>query len=675
MNRRGRPRKELGAELPEPVRLWADALWGTVFGPLMSGEGRLTLEEIAERLEAMIAEKADGSRGAQVAFLHSGRGETSVQRMRSGRLVPTRDVVYDLLRLVAEERSAPDEQAIQALWTAHMPALRMKRPETFAFYEILDDKSALQELTETQRARIAQLEGELRQSRELLGVAHDHAKRAQRAKVRLRRALTSAKDKSRELLSREEALQKPLEELSAEVAELELDLVNARNTLADWQRLANLLRDQHEQAVREAAEAAGAWAQREAALLKRLSDACSAMEDAASLAQQALAALRWQEQWHRQQMDAANAATQTACKKAEEQHRLALSEQERADAVQIQAVTILQKQQASFDEFANETAAQHAHSMRTIKHLEDELRQTRTELRQARQSPAAQTDDRLDAFLAERDLLQELDAIISLALAKHRAPGPPALTRFAAAPASQQMSSTPAPLPSTAPDETPAPGAAPKATAAHEEAKPRAGEVYPSPAVLARRAAFAIVAVAGTVALGMLLAAGCDRNPDANNAGRRRDVMATLGKQPVNTTAVMRLPPCKDGYTTWSLSAKPSYAPDAAYEANEEPVFVFTVTGRTRCRINAVHDLISVRVQTVSSGATVWDSGSCTHGRPADRWIAVSRTPATLTYIWDRTSNAPCASTKKAPAGKYTVTAHGQLLTTEPITGFEILAT
>ncbi|SEE39920.1 hypothetical protein SAMN05216532_8091 [Streptomyces sp. 2231.1] len=102
MDRPGRRRKDLAVELPEPVRLWAATLRSTVFGPMQSGKGRLTLKKIADRLEAMAPEEPDESSRPLPAFLLSGRGVTSVQRMQSGQLVPTRDVVYDLLKLMAE---------------------------------------------------------------------------------------------------------------------------------------------------------------------------------------------------------------------------------------------------------------------------------------------------------------------------------------------------------------------------------------------------------------------------------------------------------------------------------------------------------------------------------------------------------------------------------------------
>ncbi|MFF5494487.1 hypothetical protein [Streptomyces aquilus] len=739
----GRPLKPLDDGLEAPVYAWAAAVRRVVFVPLMSGTGRLTLQTISERLQAMAPgqpgqEPADGA-----GVLRSGRRERSVQRILAGELVPTRDVVHHLLELVAAECGPVSEQDSLELWAAYRQALALTKPATLAMYEVWDSYAAARMLVLERQGKVESLEAALMQQRARVSQSNDRNRRVQRAASLLRRALASSDRHKRQLQAVNEELEQSASRVRETMAALEVRLSDARGSAADWQELATHLKEQLEHSGYLAVVAEQEQAEREALLLEWLAQACEALETARAQSEKAQAALRW---WQ-QQAERAAADTHAAQVEAARQGAAALAAQEQAERVGTWAQLLLREQQSAFEEFAAQVQADHdravqatghlqeqlraAHrklrqarqgaeqanaqltslmaerdlleefaaqvqadhdrSLRAIDHLQEQLRAAHRELRQAREE-TVQANAQLASLKAERDLLQEVDAIISLAQAKHRSPGQPALTRFASEPPAAQPSlPPPAPMnpPSPVPGEpTPGkqepeparqPAAQPAATPAHEaktpamdssppttpgpppvQDPPAASRQQPAPArqqrplsVAARGRRIAFVTVPLLCVIGLLTSncGGSDGSPPG------RDTVADLGNQDVNTSAVMKLPACKDGYTTMSLRSD-----DIHYAPTAQPVFTFTVIGRPgmKCRINAVSTHIRLWVKAVESGTVTWSSRACAPDNPAPRWIAVSHTtPATLTYHWDRAAHTRC-NTHAAPPGAYTVSANIQ---------------
>lgn len=163
MNRTpGRPLRPLSDDLPEPVRRWAQALRRIVFSPLMSGEHKLTLEEISRRLEAVAPAEAAQEQPGMKGNLFSGRSQRSIQRVLAGTTVPTRDVVHDLLHLLGDTYEEPDADDVRSLWSLYKPALKEDKPTVFSLYVLLDAYLAVQTVAITQQQHIARLETAIR---------------------------------------------------------------------------------------------------------------------------------------------------------------------------------------------------------------------------------------------------------------------------------------------------------------------------------------------------------------------------------------------------------------------------------------------------------------------------------------------------------------------------------
>jgi outer membrane protein assembly factor BamB len=435
MTRPGRPVEPIGEDLPSGVREWVKALRATVFQPLMSGEHPLKLRDIAQHLQRMAPAPNDaessGDGGPQWLGQRSGRGETSVQRMQSGRLVPTRDVVFDLLRLVEQERGAPDRQVLEALWAAYKPALRERLPDVYASYQVLDAYVSVHLLAELQQQQLNRLEQQAEQEHKRLARSEARTQRARRAVAVLRRALQTAGEETGRLRRRELSLTHSVEELSSRVAGLENDVAEARASAEDWQEQTSWLRNLHDQAEREAVLNSEAWSEREALLLERLVLAYETLEAAADEARAVQAALHDQQDHWRQQ--AASAQAEARAARAD------------AEAVRTEAVRTLQEQQAALAQFAAQADLQHERAEQAILELEQQLQQAHRDLRQAQQD-AVRADAQLSAFLRERDLMGALDEIVSHALDEHETLDARELSRFDAAPATNK---TPRPEPPT----------------------------------------------------------------------------------------------------------------------------------------------------------------------------------------------------------------------------------
>jgi FOG: WD40-like repeat len=417
MARPGRPVEPIGGDLLEVVREWVEALRATVFQPLMFGEHPMKLRDIADRLQQMTpAPDGTGVGGQQ----RSGRGETSVQRMQSGRLVPTRDVVFDLLRLVEEERGAPGGPAVQILWAAYKPALRERLPDVYASYEVLDAYVGVRRLAQLQRQQLDQLQRDRDRDGKRLARVETRVRRAQQAGLVLRRALRTAGQEVRALQHSEHLLTQSVQQLSSMVADLKQEVARAKTSAQDWQEQTSWLRSLHEESEREAVLNSEAWAEREALLLERLVQAYETLEAAADEAQAVQAVLRsGQEHW--QQRAAA----------AEAEVRLTRDE---AEAVQAEVLRTLHEQQDLFSQFVARAQDQQEEAAQTIASLERQLEQTRLDVRRA-EADAVRADAKLSAFLRERDLMGALDEIVSHALDEHDALDARELSRFDASPA------------------------------------------------------------------------------------------------------------------------------------------------------------------------------------------------------------------------------------------------
>lgn len=152
----------------------------------------------------------------------------------------------------------------------------------------------------------------------------------------------------------------------------------------------------------------------------------------------------------------------------------------------------------------------------------------------------------------------------------------------------------------------------------------------------------------------------------------RGDTLPDLGKQSVNTTAVMRLPRCTDtdslAPVTLQLRSERN-----SYDSRHTPVLILKVKSTSTCRINATPKLASLSITLAGEDKPLWISASCLTQTP-DRWIAVSPSaPATVTYRWNLQRNTSCTEASRAPAGTYLATGHfGSLFVPDAKTSFVV---
>jgi hypothetical protein len=135
---------------------------------------------------------------------------------------------------------------------------------------------------------------------------------------------------------------------------------------------------------------------------------------------------------------------------------------------------------------------------------------------------------------------------------------------------------------------------------------------------------------------------------------RQPDGSPDLGKQAVNSKAIMRLPRCTE--TDSSVTLRLTSARNS-YHAEHTPTFVLNITSPSACRVNVIPESVQLSIAPALDNLPIWSSTSCT-AQPRDRWIAASpKTPAVVTYRWNRLPNKSCDITEKAEAGVYVATA------------------
>ncbi|MEU6688106.1 hypothetical protein [Streptomyces sp. NPDC046832] len=424
MARPGRPLEPVDEGLPVPVLSWTATVRRVVFGPLMSGDRPLTLKDIAQRLLAMAPPEAKddkpGAAGAKrLGALRSGRSAASVQRMIQGLLVPTRDVVFDLLRIVEEERGVSQRHDLEELWAAYKPALRTRLPDVYEVYEVVDGYASARLLVGFQQQEITRLEKGLEQHRRRAARTDEQLKRARRAQAVHRQALRSAGQETDRLRMREQHLKHELNDASGEVARLRQDVATARAQVEHWQEQAEWHLREKEEVRQESATEREAWQEREALLLERLAQACETLQTAAEQAAAVEEALRARETHWRDQAQAGHAAASSARADADAARGQAAVARAEAEAAREEATRVLNAQRDRADALVAAVGAEQEQAQQTISRLEEELRQAQIQLRAAQQN-AVHQDAQLTSFVAERALNADLDDIFSQVLAQHK---------------------------------------------------------------------------------------------------------------------------------------------------------------------------------------------------------------------------------------------------------------
>ncbi|MEU1404805.1 hypothetical protein ABZ471_20965 [Streptomyces sp. NPDC005728] len=418
-----------------PVFSWTVTVRRIVFDPLMNGDPPLTLKDIAQRLlkaappdaqddkpDAQV-DKPDAARAKRTDPLRSGRGEPSVQRMAKGEMVPTRDVLFDLLRILEEERGAPQRHDLEELWAAYKPALQERLPFVYKVYEVVDGYSSALLLVGFQQQEIARLATSLEQHRHRAARANERVQRARRAQAVHRRALRAAGQELDRLRVREQRVRHELDDASSEAARLRQDVATARAQVEQWQEQAEWHLREEEELRQESATQREAWQEREALLLERLAQACETLQTVAEQAAVVEAAMQARETHWRDQAQAGHAAARSARADADAARSQAAVARAEAEAAREEATRVLQAQQDRADALVAAAGVEQDQAQQAIDRLKEELRQAQAQLRAAQQN-AVQQDAQLTSFVAERALNSDLDDIVSQVLAQHQELGP-----------------------------------------------------------------------------------------------------------------------------------------------------------------------------------------------------------------------------------------------------------
>ncbi|MFD5661839.1 coiled-coil domain-containing protein [Streptomyces hirsutus] len=364
--RPGRPLGPVSGGLQPPVEEWVQAFRTTVVERLLGGDDPLTLEQVSVWLTARaphtVQQKAGAAGADRLQSVHSGRGATSVQRMVSGRLVPTRDVVLDLLQLLQDRGCRPDAEALEELWQLHRPALRSRRPDVAEAYDIIDERDAAQTEAAGLRRQVDVLEAEQR-----------------RALLDLTRTGLQLLGTHRALAASQKELHDAIDSVASARAKEQQARLHLEAAVDRLDRLKDAYEQMREQAAtvqQEAVADRAQWQKRQAALLERLSEAGKALAQAVQNAQDARQELA-------DERRAGEAARRTA------------QQGQQADLRQADAMTTSQEAASGKDRRQEETAAahrslhdaelRHAQAMNVIARLETELRQARTRLQHAQQ--------------------------------------------------------------------------------------------------------------------------------------------------------------------------------------------------------------------------------------------------------------------------------------------------
>ncbi|MGW6015838.1 hypothetical protein [Streptomyces sp. NPDC055210] len=693
------------------MRSWVQVFRTVVVEQLLGGEHPLTLEQVSAHLMACAVERPDerprpvGAAGAdRLQSVQSGRGETSVQRMVSGRLVPTRDVVLDLLQLLEDRGLRPGEADLEELWRLYRPALRSRRPDVAEAYDIIDERDAAQSETAGLRQQVGVLQADQRRALLSLTRAGVNLLGAHRALAASQKELTAATS-SRELARAEEQ-------------EAQAHLEAAVDRLDRLKDAYEQMREQAESLQREAAADRTQWQERQALLLERLAQAEEALVQAVHDAEDA-----------RRELEHERRTTDAARRTAREAQRQATAGQDyTANARQEAAATEARRLQeaAAAQHALSEAEGHHTQAMNAITHLEAELRQTRTELWRAQQR-LLRADNELVQAMRERAVEADAQDVLSQALtALQTDEWSTGRALIAAGPESttEPRPEGPGPGPGrphtpSAPDAAPSLKRLPKQTSAgavpptgtsaaaphtrgekagartaeqgpagsQAEAAPREGKSAaqragtrprkPEPdRSLGRTKKIALAAlVAVTVAGGVSALAWWSWDRDASRSADResatpspptkqskvpsrpakpaQDSVADIGDQPVNTAAIMKLPECA------ASALSPQVRPERNVFTNRDPRLTLTVKAASKatglpCRVNAGRGEAVLTLTPAAEDAAVWKSSQCASGRSGPRWLELTGTrPATVNFRWNRRSSKDCAKDAAAPYGTY----------------------
>lgn len=153
----------------------------------------------------------------------------------------------------------------------------------------------------------------------------------------------------------------------------------------------------------------------------------------------------------------------------------------------------------------------------------------------------------------------------------------------------------------------------------------------------------------------------------------RRDTLADLGNQTVNSTAVMRLPRCTDTDSLIPVTLQ-LRSERKSYDSTDTPVLILKIKSTSTCRINATPKLVSLTITRAGEDKPLWSSASSCSTQTPDRWIVVSpSTPATVTYRWNLYRNTSCSEARKAPTGLYVASGDlGSLFASEAKASFVV---
>ncbi|MFC8201679.1 hypothetical protein ACFUTV_40820 [Streptomyces sp. NPDC057298] len=345
--RPGRPLGPVPNGLPPPVRDWVRVFRAVVMEQLLRAEPPLTLEEVSKHLVEQTGhqQRPVGAAGAdRLQSVQSGRGVTSVQRMVSGQLVPTRDVVLHLLQLLADRGLAPGGD-VEELWQLYRPALRSRRPDVAEAYDIIDERDAA------------------------LGEAAGLRQQVRALEADQRRALLSATRAGLRLLGVHRALATTQKEVSAATGSRDLARAQEHEARAHLEAAVDRLdrlRDAYEQmceqaeaVAQEAVSDRAQWHEHQALLLERLARAEEALAQAIQNTEDA------REELADERRTARMVQKQTATS--------------RADA------TVARQEAAVAQRALSEAENHHTEAVNRLTRLETELHQIQAELRQAEQ--------------------------------------------------------------------------------------------------------------------------------------------------------------------------------------------------------------------------------------------------------------------------------------------------
>ncbi|MFF3460495.1 hypothetical protein ACFYXH_40705 [Streptomyces sp. NPDC002730] len=683
-----------------------DLLRTTVVTPLLSGlPAPTTLAQISEELQRRRPQP--DLQGKEGKGRQSSRGPSPVQRIVAGTLLPTRDIVHDLLD-IAEQRlppvQAPSARQQENLWAAYYAALKVKNPDLRALYEAFDTRdTAMRDYTAVQR-QVAVIERRLEQARLHNAQAASVLAAARRRLDRTHRVAIAGQDEMRQWRQQTRNLAQQAARMDAEISTLR-EQVAVRGADA---------REAREQA--EHLEAAKKALEEQSTLLQeRLEEAKAAARETQRRATEAEA----QAETAHSRARTAESTVQDAERRAEEAEHTAREAEAAGDTASREAAdaqTTAQEAQHAAAEARRRAEQTEREAQRdqelaasAIAHLESELSEAHRELRRVRQE-AVRLDAELTELVQEKALNAELDDILAQALRQQTrddAPQDVATTRpIAAPPESNRLpSSQPYPRPrssisagglqppaghaSTTPSGMPGPSTAKSdgraspnraASGARPPLKrwPRGLTVMAERPRRRRRIRVTIVLTAlAALGLGGAAAAWWARDPGRTvtdnkkastaptPAGSRppasslpkqpdRDEVVDIGGQPVNTAAIMKLNPCASSGVSADLTTTRNTYTDASPDLR---LRLTAPKSHAPCRIDVSRTATLLIIKN-DADKTVWNSGDCATGHTGVRWAKLtSALPATVYFHWNLRPSTPCTASDTVPAGTYLATA------------------